>query len=160
MIAMNYIKHPEALRFQCEMFSNGYHNSPRIMRLMQCIFDQRPDVPQWFKDMRAKAKSLVKAWKSRMVEMFDMVKKTAKKVDPRQLKLVLFPAAEPKRYWLDATAEEKSKEQNENYRFSPILHSSQHSQNHMKASGNYRNFCQACNHSALFTCSWAYGFNQ
>lgn len=65
MIAMNYIKHPEALRFQCEMFSNGYHNSPRIMRLMQCIFDQRPDVPQWFKDMRAKAKALVQAWKKK-----------------------------------------------------------------------------------------------
>ena len=129
MIAMNYIKHPEALRFQCEMFSNGYHNSPRIMRLMQCIFDQRPDVPQWFKDMRAKAKALVKTWKKSMLDMF-------KSEDQKE-----------------------SNGQNENYWFSPILHSSSHNQNHMRASGNYRNFCRACDRWACFTFPWHYGYN-
>lgn len=98
MIAMNYIKHPEALRFQCEMFSNGYHNSPRIMRLMQCIFDQRPDVPQWFKDMRAKAKALVKAWKNQMIEMFDGAQKKSKV----KMAISLFPAPEPKGYWMES----------------------------------------------------------
>lgn len=101
MIATNYIKHPEALRFQCEMFSNGYHNSPRIMRLMQVIFDWKEDAPQWFLEQRSREKRLVKAWKSRMLEMFEMVKKAAKKIDPHQLKLVLFPPAEQKNYWLD-----------------------------------------------------------
>ena len=49
MIAKNYIRFPEALRFQVEMFSNGYKNSPRIMRLMTVIFKQTADVPGWVK---------------------------------------------------------------------------------------------------------------
>lgn len=69
MIASNYIKHPEALRFQCEMFSNGYHNSPRIMRLMECIFSHAAAVPQWIKDMKRKAAQLVKQWKAAQVEI-------------------------------------------------------------------------------------------
>ena len=70
MIASNYIKHPEALRFQRELFSNGYHNSPRIMRLMQCIFDWKPSIPQWWKDAKAKAGILVKAWKKAQIVIF------------------------------------------------------------------------------------------
>jgi len=64
MIAKNYIKHPEALRFQREMFSNGYHNSPRIMRLMEVIFSFAAAVPQWVKDMKKRAADLVKHWKA------------------------------------------------------------------------------------------------
>lgn len=101
MIAKNYIRYPEALRFQVEMFSNGYHNSPRIMRLMEVIFEWKEATPQWLIEQRERAKLLVKAWKIRMIEMFEMVKKTAKKVNPRQLELVLFPAPEPKGYWLN-----------------------------------------------------------
>lgn len=127
MIASNYIKHPEALRFQCEMFSNGYHNSPRIMRLMGVIFDQRPDVPQWFKDMRSKAKALVKKWKKQMVDMF---KPEAKAMTEQEV---------------------------ENQYFAPILHASNHSQEHLKASGNYRNFCRKCDVMACFTYPWHYG---
>lgn len=67
MIAKNYIKYPEALRFQCEMFSNGYKNSPRIMRLMTVIFDWKVETPQWFKDAQARAKALVKVWKKAMI---------------------------------------------------------------------------------------------
>lgn len=93
MMAKNYIKYPEALRFQCEMFSNGYHNSPRIMRLMECIFDWTPTVPQWWKDLKAAEARLIKAWKSRIVEMFEIMKTKAKKIDPRQMELVLFPEA-------------------------------------------------------------------
>lgn len=63
MIAKNFIRYPEALRFQVEMFSNGYKNSPRIMRLMTVIFKQMADVPQWFKAAASRAKALVKKWK-------------------------------------------------------------------------------------------------
>lgn len=69
MIARNYIQWPEALRFQCEMFSNGYKNSPRIMRLMGVIFSQVPDVPQWVKDAQARARALLKLWKKAQVEL-------------------------------------------------------------------------------------------
>lgn len=67
MIASNYIKHPAALRFQCEMFSNGYKNSPRIMRLMTVIFKQVADVAAWVKDATAAARRLVKMWKKMQV---------------------------------------------------------------------------------------------
>lgn len=67
MIAKNYIKYPEALRFQVEMFSNGYHNSPRIMRLMEVIFNFQPEVPAWVKEAAARAKALVKRWKAAQV---------------------------------------------------------------------------------------------
>jgi len=69
MIASNYIKHPEALRFQMEMFSNGYHNSPRIMRLMECIFSFKPTVPDWVKEAQTRARALVKTWKAAMIEL-------------------------------------------------------------------------------------------
>jgi hypothetical protein len=63
MIAKNYSKHPEALRFQRELFHNGFKNSPRIMRLMECVFNFTPTTPQWAKDLARKARQLVQAWK-------------------------------------------------------------------------------------------------
>ena len=113
MIAKNYTKHPESLRFQCEMFSNGYHNSPRIMRLIECIFDWTPTVPAWFKEQKERAKLLANAWKSRMVEMFEIVKAKAKRTDPRQWLIQLFPKPEPKGYWKDVfcSATNKPKKQ-------------------------------------------------
>jgi len=70
MIAANYIKHPEALRFQRELFSNGYHNSPRIMRLVEVIFDWKPNVPQWFIDFRNRAKKLARSVKKALFTLF------------------------------------------------------------------------------------------
>lgn len=94
MIAKNYIKHPDALRFQCEMFGRGHTGHyPRIMRLMEVIFDWSPTVPQWVKDAKARAVQIVKAWKSRQVELFEMIKTKAKKASWHQLNLVLFPDA-------------------------------------------------------------------
>ncbi len=61
MIAKNYIRYPEALRFQREMFSNGYHNSPRIMRLMEAVFEWTPNVPEWVQKAQKRAKALAKA---------------------------------------------------------------------------------------------------
>lgn len=73
MIAANYIKYPEALRFQREMFSNGYKNSPRIMRLMTVIFEWADVMPQWMKEATKRAKQLVKAWKRMQRELFNKV---------------------------------------------------------------------------------------
>jgi len=70
MIAKNYMKHPEALRFQRELFSNGYHNSPRIMRLMECIFDWTPVAPGWWTAAKAKARVLAKAIKKSIADFF------------------------------------------------------------------------------------------
>lgn len=80
MIANNYIKYPEALRFQCEMFSNGYKNSPRIMRLMTVIFDWKVETPQWLKDAQARAKALVKVWKKAMITFNFTTPKTITKM--------------------------------------------------------------------------------
>jgi hypothetical protein len=70
MIAKNYIKYPEALRFQCEMFSNGYKNSPRIMRLMTVLFDWKEAAPQWWKSFKALENLLIKGWKEMQLDFF------------------------------------------------------------------------------------------
>lgn len=103
MIAKNFIRYPEALRFQREMFSNGYHNSPRIMRLMEVVFGWKATTPEWVKEAKTRSRNLVNAWKSRMVDMFETVKAKVTKLKPHQLKLVLFPKHEPKGYWKEST---------------------------------------------------------
>ncbi|MDP3798889.1 MAG: hypothetical protein Q8R06_17380 [Polaromonas sp.] len=70
MIAKNYMKHPDALRFQRELFSNGFHNSPRIMRLMECIFDWAPTAPTWWTAAKAKARALAKTIKQSIADLF------------------------------------------------------------------------------------------
>jgi hypothetical protein len=67
MIAKNFIKHPEALRFQMELFSKGHKNQPRIMRLIQVIFSHAGNVPAWVTAATAKAKALVKRWKKAQI---------------------------------------------------------------------------------------------
>lgn len=67
MIAKNFLKYPEALRFQRELFHNGFKNSPRIMRLVECIFSFAPATPQWAKDQARKARNLVAAWKKAQI---------------------------------------------------------------------------------------------
>lgn len=71
MIAANFYKHTEALRFQREMFFNGYKNQPRIMRLMQCVFDQRPGSPDWWTAAKAKARNLAKSVKKAIIPLFE-----------------------------------------------------------------------------------------
>ena len=81
MIAKNYLKHPEALRFQRELFHNGFKNSPRIMRLMECVFNFAPTTPQWAKNLARKARNLVKAWKAAQIAVnFSEPVKAAKRV--------------------------------------------------------------------------------
>jgi hypothetical protein len=84
MIAKNYMKHPEALRFQRELFSSGYHNSPRIMRLMECIFDWSPAAPAWWTAAKARARALAKTVKKSIADFFKEM--TVKAAD--QLSLV------------------------------------------------------------------------
>ena len=71
MIAKNFLKFPEALRFQREMFSNGYKNQPRSMRRMQCIFDQRPGTPEWLTCAKGKARDLAKQVKKAIMALFE-----------------------------------------------------------------------------------------
>ena len=71
MIAKNFMTYPEALRFQRELFSNGHHNSPRIMRLMECIFNQKPTAPEWFKAAKQRARDLAKRIKKAMKTLFE-----------------------------------------------------------------------------------------
>jgi hypothetical protein len=71
MIARNYTKHPEALRFQRELFSNGYHNQPRIMRLMECIFDWTPIAPGWWIATKNRARALARAVKKSIADFFE-----------------------------------------------------------------------------------------
>lgn len=75
MIAKNFMKFPEALRFQRELFSNGYHNSPRIMRLIECVFDWRKEAPDWWEKMRDAGRALAKKCRKAMFEMFDLLTK-------------------------------------------------------------------------------------
>ena len=70
MIARNFIRFPEALRFQREMFSNGYHNSPRIMRLMECVFDWSATVPDWWKEAKGRARDLARSVKKSICDFF------------------------------------------------------------------------------------------
>lgn len=131
MIAKNYIRYPEALRFQCELFSNGYKNSPRIMRLMTVIFDWTPTVPQWVTEAKNRATQIVRAWKSRQMELFETMKKKTRNTWT-QIALVLFPDA-PER------AEIKTGLQCPP-RFKPnfeVRHG------HITCSGTYRRFCMA-----------------
>lgn len=73
MIAKNFLKYPEALRFQREMFSNGYHNSPRIMRLMECVFDWSTTVPDWWKEAKGRARDLARLVKQSINDFFKEV---------------------------------------------------------------------------------------
>lgn len=144
MIAKNYIKHPDALRFQREMFSNGFHNSPRIMRLMEVIFDWTATVPQWVKDAKARATQMVKAWKSRQLELFEMLKTKAKKATWQQLNLVLFPEGPRK-----ATETETKRILPEcPPRFRPFLTVER---GQLKCHGHYRIFCKKCHDWATYS---------
>lgn len=130
MIAKNFIRYPEALRFQVEMFSNGYHNSPRLMRLMTVIFEWAPITPEWVKVATAKAKALVKAWKTVQMELFETMKKKAGKTW-RQMALVLFPEA-PERATKTATETPSD--------FKPIL--SPTGENRLCLGGKYASYCR------------------
>lgn len=86
MIAKNFSKYPEALRFQREMFSNGYHNSPRIMRLVECIFNWTPTTPAWWTTAKANARALAKKVRLAIPDLFAIIRKakTREQLSPQQ----------------------------------------------------------------------------
>lgn len=134
MIAKNYLKHPEALRFQRELFHNGFKNSPRIMRLMECIFIFAPATPQWAKDLARKARNLVKAWKEKQmtVNFSQFISTAVNQTKP------FVPTI--------------------NQRFSPDLDAKN---GRITCQGSYRSFCQAHNNWAADRLVYQYaGKNQ
>ena len=121
MIAKNYLKHPEALRFQRELFHNGFKNSPRIMRLMECVFNFAPATPQWAKDLARKARNMVKSWKAAqiVVNFSEFITTAVNQTKP----------------WKATT----------NPRFRPGLTVKY---GHIQCEGSYRSFCRAHNNWA------------
>jgi hypothetical protein len=138
MIAKNYIKFPEALRFQCEMFSNGYKNSPRIMRLMTVLFDWKEAAPQWWKSFKALENLLIKGWKEMQLDFFTKRGEVANHEPQKRKKL--------------------SKEN----RLTPILHAYEGHSDIIRCGGTYRNFYQQCSTWAKNTDTWQYqgGFSR
>ncbi|MDP1712878.1 MAG: hypothetical protein Q8K86_10530, partial [Candidatus Nanopelagicaceae bacterium] len=57
---------------------NGYHNSPRIMRLVECIFDWSATVPDWWKEAKGRARDLARRVKKSINDFFkDMAVKAS-----------------------------------------------------------------------------------
>ena len=69
-ICKSYIKNPDALRFQKELFARTFGKHYTILaRLTQCICKVVEAVPQWVKDAKKRATDLVKHWKTLQVEI-------------------------------------------------------------------------------------------
>lgn len=69
-ICKSYIKNPDALRFQKELFARTFGKHFTILsRLTQCVCQIRNETPQWFKDAHERALQLVKFWESCQVEI-------------------------------------------------------------------------------------------
>lgn len=90
MIAKNYIRYPEALRFQVEMFSKGYKNQPRIMRLLEVICDWSPATPEWFAQARKRAKDLAAAVRKACKVLFSTDKNGKTRNDKGQFLKTIF----------------------------------------------------------------------
>ena len=97
MIAANYTRHPEALRFQRELFSNGFHNSPRIMRLMECIFDWTPAAPAWWTAAKTRARALAKTVKKSIADFFKALRASRFTNLPRTSAPFLVPSSSGRR---------------------------------------------------------------
>lgn len=144
MIARNFVKYPEALRFQREMFSNGYHNQPRLMRLMECVFDWSATVPDWWKEAKGRARDLAKRVRKSINDFF-------KDVAVKQLDLV-FEAPAPATTVNSVTAMLKRNIRTckgKGLYNRPDLYVTSRGQ--LACSGTYRRFCP--------TAFWALGFN-
>jgi len=69
-ICKSYIKNPDALRLQKELFARTFGKHYTVLaRLMHCVMQIRTQAPQWVKDAKKKAVDLVKFWKSCQVEI-------------------------------------------------------------------------------------------
>lgn len=69
-ICKSYIKNPDALRLQKELFARTFGKHYTVLaRLMQCMCQIKDAVPQWVKDAKKKALDLVKIWKAAQAEI-------------------------------------------------------------------------------------------
>lgn len=72
MIAKNFIKYPEALRFQKELFAKTFGRHYTILsRLVQCVCTWKDKAPEWVIEAADRSRQLVKFWKGKQVEVFD-----------------------------------------------------------------------------------------
>lgn len=145
MIAKNYMKHPEALRFQRELFSNGFHNSPRIMRLMECIFDWTPAAPAWWTAAKARARALAKTVKKSIADFFKGM--TVKAAD--QLSLVFEASAPPILDMLLKTAKHPHTDYLRTVDLNPYW-CEVNEELTLQAQGEYRRFCPETTHTRLW----------
>lgn len=143
MIAKNFVKYPEALRFQCEMFSNGYHNSPRIMRLMECVFDWSATVPDWWKEAKGRARDLAKRVRKSINDFF-------KDVIVQQLSLTFEPQKTPNE--VTEMLRELFSEHRGGAYTTPNLKpywGNGNKQWNLACNGGYRNFCPYIRHAMV-----------
>lgn len=77
-ICRSYIKNPEALRFQKELFARtfGKHYSI-ITRIAHCVCQVIDTAPAWVTEAKARAARLVKHWKTLQVTLDFAVAKLA-----------------------------------------------------------------------------------
>lgn len=69
-ICKSYIKNPDALRFQKELFARTFGKHYTILsRLTQCLCQIKEAAPRWVIEARKQAAALVKFWKSCQVEI-------------------------------------------------------------------------------------------
>jgi len=70
-ICKSYIKNPDALRLQKELFARTFGKHYTVLaRLMHCVMQVRNSTPQWVKDAHERALQMVKFWESCQVEIF------------------------------------------------------------------------------------------
>lgn len=73
-ICKSYIKNPDSLRFQKELFARTFGRHYTVLsRLMQCICQIKDTAPQWVIEAKAKAAELVTFWKTKQVEILDFL---------------------------------------------------------------------------------------
>lgn len=79
-ICKSYIKNPDSLRFQKELFARTFGRHYTVLsRLMQCICQIRETAPQWVIEAKQKATDLVKVWKLAQVEILDFLNNVSMK---------------------------------------------------------------------------------
>lgn len=79
-ICKSYIRNPDALRFQKELFAQTFGRHYTVLsRLMQCVCQITETAPAWWVEMREKAARLVKHWKGLQVEILDFLSNVSMK---------------------------------------------------------------------------------
>lgn len=79
-ICKSYVRNPEALKLQKELFARTFGKHYTILsRLVQCVCQVKETAPAWFVAMKEKAARLVKHWKTLQVEILDFLNNVSMK---------------------------------------------------------------------------------